>query len=125
MVQSIENMAIYDNAPVDGAFLPLVESLSLMNKFVPLLTTNDGNCYYHSVSRLLSGIEDYYRFIRLGIVKTLIENKESFVRLLRRNGSNMTFISLLLNAASDKQWAKGSTLIFQSFFKIFVLTGVK
>lgn len=76
-----------------------------MTDFIPVTTSKDGNCFYHSISSLLFGCETFTPLIRIGIVKTLLDNENLFSFLTRFYCSNKIFDSLLISASTDGDWA--------------------
>ena len=73
--------------------------------YEPVITTADGNCFYHAISLQLFGHENHSTRLRLANVYVLNQYESYFRDICLKTCTSYTYEQLLEQTAKDTKWA--------------------
>ena len=114
--EKLVNMfAVYENETVDESFSKLLE-LNEMSEYVPVMTTGDGNCYYHSLSRAIVGHEGLSDVLKMLTFFALFDNYKFFVLFMEQWKYEFGFKALVCRTIRNNEYANELNIIASALF---------
>ena len=65
----------------------ILVKLNGIENYLPIQTSNNGNCLYNAISIVLFGTEDFFYLIKIGILAILFKNEAHFRYILEKTSS--------------------------------------
>ena len=117
------DLFIFSFNSVDNIVSNLV-SLYTFNTCIPVLTTGDGRCLFHSISICLFGHEKFTHLIKISCVFMLLEHEAFFTNILFQQDRSLSFNQLLEDNSNNDKYGSHYSLIALSLLteELFILT---
>ncbi len=100
-----ESPKTYSTQKVTNIYADILKKNSLSYDFVAIQTKPDGNCFYRGASIGLFDSDKFYKLIKLGVARTLLDNEQYIMNILKHTAAEKSFESILFDCVSDGAWA--------------------
>jgi hypothetical protein len=101
----LEKPRTFSTQRVTSAYDDILRKNKLFGHFVAIRTQSDGNCFYHSASLSLFGSQKFYKMIKIGVAKILLENESYMTNIQFHTKSLENFEKLVFDSSLESQWA--------------------
>lgn len=113
-MRSIQNYPTFNSQKEDHMFYDVLKSNNLLPRYHAKHTIGDGNCFYRSVSYLLFSSENNYDIVKLCCIFIIIEYESFFKDIIKQNGYDFEYTTLIKNICRKNEWADEVTFIATS-----------